>query len=171
MSNPLIICSGFHDPDWTRQWLIGMDLNQSQVRCFPPSEPIYSPKAVLQFCQAWCKLTQPLVVVAYSAGNVGGLGAAIQWQKRGGTVARFVAVDPWGVPLVANFPVITLSHDACTDFYCQAWGIRDRFVAIPPVGHQQLWQFPQSAWGLGIVQGKPQRQTARTFIHKFLESC
>lgn len=163
-----MICPGVHDPAWTRQWLKGMNLDQSEICCLPPSVPVYSPKAVLQFYQAGCELTQPLMIVAYSAGNLGALGAAIQWQKGGGIVAKFIAVDPWGVPLRANFPIISLSHDACTDFYCQAWGIRDRFVANPPVSHQKLWQCPQSAWGLGLIHGKSRRLTAQTFIHQLL---
>ncbi|WP_156804779.1 hypothetical protein [Synechococcus sp. PCC 6312] len=146
-----------------------MNLETSEVRCFPASKPVYSPAAVLEFYQAGCDPTQPLIMVAYSAGVVGGLGAAQLWQKLGGIVGGVVVIDAWGVPLWGNFPLVTVSHDWITDVCGQAWGKRNHFLAQPAVTHAQLWQSPQSAWGLGTFEGQTNRQTAKTFIQKNLE--
>lgn len=166
MPNPLIICPGFHEPAWTDKWLRGMALEATQVRCLPPLEPVYSPGVVLEFCQAHCDATQPLVMVAYSAGVVGGLGAAERWQALGGVVGGVVVIDAWGVPLWGKFPLVTVSHDWITDACGQAWGKQNHFFAQPAVTHAQLWQSPQGAWGLGTLNGETTRQTAKTFVQK-----
>ncbi len=105
------------------------------------------------------------MIVAFSVGNVGAIGAAQQWQKQGGHVQGFVAVDAWLVPLWADFPVFTLCHDWSTDVVIQRLSRPlARFYAHPAVSHGTLWRAPQSVWGLGLINGTKQRLTAVDFV-------
>ncbi|KPQ37178.1 MAG: hypothetical protein HLUCCA11_01755 [Phormidesmis priestleyi Ana] len=81
----------------------------------------------------------PIVAIGFSAGVVGLAGALSLWQQRGGKVARFFAVDGWGVP-VMGLPVCRLSHDAFTHWSSLPLGAGNiNFYAEPAVGHLDIW--------------------------------
>jgi hypothetical protein len=139
-------------PTWGIRPLIPYRLLPSE--CLP-----YNPIGVLSWLQAKVSPVTPLVFLGFSAGVVGGLGAALAWQHSGGTVLSFLAVDGWGVPLPGEFPVHRLSHDEFTHWSCL---LLDRllgsesasFYADPAVDHWQLWEAPQRVRGCWV---KPER--------------
>ena len=49
--------------------------------------------------------------IAFSAGVVAAVTAAMQWQGEGGKIKGLIAFDGWGVPLLGDFPVYRVSHD------------------------------------------------------------
>ena len=117
--------------------------------------PAYSAIDVYQ----WLKQSQPsptnapgLTFIAFSAGVVGGIGAAITWQLQGGKIEAFIALDGWGVPLIANFPIYRLSHDFFT-YWSSAilGGGNEGFYCDPPVEHLELWRAPNQCWGWQVV--------------------
>ena len=55
-----------------------------------------------------------LTFICFSAGVVGGIGAAHLWQSHFGPVRAFIALDGWGVPLFGDFPIYRFSHDEFT---------------------------------------------------------
>lgn len=124
----------------------------------PPELPPYSPRHVENFVQAqWQRAVQspaslapetPLIWLGFSAGVVGAIAAARQWQRRGGQVRRFIAFDGWGVPLGRAFPCYRFSHDRFTALSCEALGrSQGYFYAAPAVDHLSLWRSPDRAWG------------------------
>ena len=101
----------------------------------------------------------PVVVIGFSAGVVGAAGAAAVWNQTraeqsvqsplpiGGKVARLIAVDGWGVP-VLGVPVTRISHDRFTHMSSLLLGAGDvNFYADPPVAHLDLWRSPEAAQG------------------------
>jgi hypothetical protein len=89
-----------------------------------------------------------LVFLSFSAGVVGAIGAARTWQRAGGQVKAFIAVDGWGVPLRGEFPLYRLSHDSFTHWSSlPLGGVAESFYADPPVSHLELWRSPQTVWG------------------------
>ena len=89
-----------------------------------------------------------LFFIAFSAGVVGGIGAALAWQLTGGKVRGFVAIDGWGMPLAGNFPIYRLSHDYFTHWSSAALGGGGAgFYADPPQEHLTLWRSPQNVRG------------------------
>jgi hypothetical protein len=80
-----------------------------------------------------------LIAIGFSAGVVGLAGALTLWQQQGGHVARFFAVDGWGVP-IAGLPLCRLSHDYFTHWSSQLLGAGDmNFYANPPSAHLEMW--------------------------------
>jgi hypothetical protein len=100
----------------------------------------------------------PLVLIGFSAGVVGAMGAALGWQAMGGTVKALLAIDGWGVPLLGEFPIHRLSHDSFTH-WSSAWlgAGEDSFYADPGVAHLDFWRSPQTAegWWLAPDRAKP----------------
>ncbi len=158
---PLIICPGYHDRTLTDHFLQQCHFpSTAQVLVFPAhQQPAYSPFHVGQFLQA--NLTpnadNPLLFISFSAGVVGAIAAANNWQELGGNVKGFIALDGWGVPLFGNFPIHRLSHDYFTHWSSAPFGIkylgesRDSFYADPPVDHLQLWSQPATTWGYQVM--------------------
>ncbi len=135
-----------------------------------PQVPIYSPSHVVEFLsQHHSPSAAPVLVLAFSAGVVGALGAARLWQGQGGKVSALVALDGWGVALGEDFPVHRLSHDWFTDWSSALLGPgREDFYADPPVPHLFLWHSPQQTWGWWKREQGSQLVTAATVLAHWL---
>ncbi|NJR40591.1 MAG: hypothetical protein HC781_19360 [Leptolyngbyaceae cyanobacterium CSU_1_4] len=156
----VIICPGVHPPELTQDFLdgIGKLLNLKQVYVFPTRQfPAYSALHLLNFLstQAWAQGSQlqhctlrSLVLIGFSAGVVGAMGAAQVLPSLGVQVKALIALDGWGVPLLGNFPIHRVSHDRFTDWSSTLWGRSDAsFYADPAVAHLDLWRSPQTVSG------------------------
>ncbi|NJL85087.1 MAG: hypothetical protein HC886_02500 [Leptolyngbyaceae cyanobacterium SM1_1_3] len=185
--NFLVICPGVHPPELTQSLLAEMEA------AFPALSPqalnlqvlvsphhhlwAFSPFLTLQFLQQQIKQPRQanLVFLAFSAGAVAAMGAAQAWHyHRGGTVRAVIAVDGWGVPLAADFPVYRLSHDYFTHWSSALLGTgSSSFYADPPVSHYQLWRSPTQATGWQIEQnwrsGQKRPSTAAAFLAGLLQ--
>ena len=153
----IVICPGIHPPNLTKYFIQGL---QEKSNCFCKhnwlilSTQNYAPYAPLDV-YLWLKThypspinTPPLVFISFSAGVVGGFGAALMWQMNGGRVKALFALDGWGVPLLANFPIYRLSHDYFTHWSSALLGAGDdSFYADPTVEHLELWRAPDATWG------------------------
>ena len=95
--------------------------------------------------------TTPLIFISFSAGVLGAIIAAFNWQISGGKIKAFIAMDGWGVPLITsciNFPIHRISHDYFTHWSSRILGIgNNNFYADPFVEHLEMWRSPQ------VVQG------------------
>ncbi len=116
---------------------------------------------------------QPIVAVGFSAGVVGLAGALALWQQQGGKVAKFFALDGWGVPVV-GLPVCRLSHDSFTHWSTLPLGAGEvNFYADPPVDHLQLWAAPQrvNGWQVSGWQHEAAKlpMTAAEFLRRQLQ--
>lgn len=185
---PLIICPGYHDRALNDDFLQQCHFpSTAQILVFPAhQQPAYSPFHVSQFLQANLtpKADRPLLFISFSAGVVGAIAAAKNWQELGGNVKGFIALDGWGVPLFGKFPIHRLSHDYFTHWSSAPFGIkclgesRDNFYADPPVDHLQLWRQPAITCGyqmMGNDDYVPRKlTTAAEFIRdlycRYLES-
>ena len=164
---PIIICPGVHSPKLTDCFIANISKRiEADYLIVPTAEyPPYSAIAIYR----WLELQQlsktlPLSFIAFSAGVVGGIGAAITWQLRGGRVSSFIAFDGWGMPLVANFPIRRVSHDRFTHWSSGLLGAGELgFYADPEVDHLELWRSPEACWGWQIVS--PGCQTRDTLLN------
>jgi hypothetical protein len=146
----VVICPGIHSAELTEGFVSGLhDSIQPHDRVIFPTEksPAYSPLHVLELLNS----PTPYLFIAFSAGVVGAIGAARLWQKQGGTVKALIALDGWGVPLEANFPIHRVSHDFFTHWSSRLLGKGlDSFYADPAVAHLDLWRSPQTVSGCWI---------------------
>jgi hypothetical protein len=166
----IVICPGIHDPHLTEQFTAGLDLAIAP-RVLPQSVPVYSPLHVLEFLLSDCNLAEPLILIGFSAGVVGSIGAAGSWQHQGGQIRALIAIDGWGVPLCGQFPIYRLSHDWFTDWSCQGLGKIDQsFYAEPAVTHLDLWRSPAQAQGWQLRGQVRTKTTASQFLHQLLGS-
>lgn len=157
MNGPcLLICPGFHSVEMTQQLVQGLKTLPTLSLPFFVYPADAAPGTVLsafrirQFLLAqldWSTVdmgrlpSQPVFFLAFSAGCVGAIAAAHHWHYLGGTVGAFFAVDGWGVPLVAPFPVHRLSHDRFTHDTSRLLGSgHTDFYADPAVPHLELWK-------------------------------
>lgn len=178
----ILICPGIHEPQFTQEFIQGLgELSHRQshhfepILVFPTQEyPAYSASHIWQFLDdRWQdKGTVPqLVIISFSAGVVGAIGAAWGWRLQGRTVNAFIAIDGWGVPLLGDFPIYRLSHDRFTHWSScllgSGWG---SFCAEPAVSHLDLWRTPDRVpgWQMGDLGFNP-RLTATDFIKKILQ--
>jgi hypothetical protein len=156
----IIICAGIHEPELTKSFIANCfntwrkqrkSVSVSNILVFPGEGLLALSKFhILEFLgdRLQGKLESPVIFISFSAGVVGAIGAAIDWQLLGGQVQAFIAVDGWGVPLWANFPIHRLSHDYFTHWSSSLLGSgHNNFYADPPVDHLSLWHSPQ------VVQG------------------
>jgi len=183
----LVICPGVHEPALTYSFLAGLQAScagkgfqnstaaatvgqSTHLRIFPAQElPPYSPFHVLQFLQQHCALDVPLILIGFSAGGVGAMGAAWGWQQQGGIIKALIAVDGWGVPVLGDFPVHRLSHDRFTQWSSGWLGAGETsFYAEPAVEHLNLWGSPQTTWGWCVVEHQRRRTTAAEFTNLLL---
>jgi hypothetical protein len=89
--------------------------------------------------------------LGFSAGVVAAIGAAWGWQLSGGRVNALIAIDGWGVPLCAPFPIYRVSHDYVTYWSSSLLGAgTDQFYADPPVDHLDIWRSPHLASGWSV---------------------
>lgn len=165
----VIICPGIHKPDLTEQFIAELDLAIAP-QVLPQLLPVYSPLHVFEFLQSHCKLTEPLVMIGFSAGVVGSVGAAQRWQQHGGQMQALIAIDGWGVPLSGQVPIYRLSHDWFTDWSCQWLGATEqRFYAEPSVGHLDLWRSPSQTLGWQVCGQVRTKTTASRFLRQVLQ--
>jgi len=153
---PVVILPGFHAPALTDQFVRSLP---SYTRHFVIEAFPTDPLAVCNWLQAHFPLSAnqppaqrqvPLVGIGFSAGAVGLAGGLAMWQQTGGLVARVIAVDGWGVPVV-GLPVTRISHDRFTHVSTLPLGAGDvNFYAKPAVPHLQLWREPEAVAGLEV---------------------
>jgi hypothetical protein len=103
----IILCPGIHDPALTLLFwdaIAQVKLPKSplaklpQPYIFPEAQHWgFSPVHVLQFLHESVPISEPLVLVGFSAGVAGMAGAAWAWQQQGGTILALIALDGWGV--------------------------------------------------------------------------
>ena len=166
----IIICPGIHPPELTDRFVRSLELRNYLVL---PTERYlpYNAIAVSQWLdRQQLSKTQPLSFIAFSAGVVGGIGAAIAWQIRGGIIHSFVAFDGWGMPLSANFPIYRVSHDYFTHWSSSILGAgQSGFYANPAVEHLDLWRSP-NCWGWqAIDSGWKTRNTLNNYLADVLK--
>jgi hypothetical protein len=150
----LVICPGFHEKELTAQLMAWLNRFAEDYSCdcliFPVEQyPAYSAFHLLDFLyQQPNTIDQPLVFIAFSAGVVAAIGAATVLQVVGKSVQGLIAIDGWGVPLTACFPIYRLSHDYFTHWSSALLGAgQESFYADPPVEHLQMWRSPQTVQG------------------------
>lgn len=154
----IIICPGIHSPHLTQSFLQGLhqqengDLSTNFLIFPAQDDPAYSAIDILEFIKKHVgipsKTALPVLFISFSAGVVGAVGAAWEWQMQRGQVKALIALDGWGVPLGGNFPIHRLSHDYFTHWSSRLLGAgQDSFYADPSVGHLQLWRSPQKVQG------------------------
>ncbi|HIK30888.1 MAG TPA: hypothetical protein IGS17_20895 [Oscillatoriales cyanobacterium M59_W2019_021] len=177
----ILVCPGIHNLQLTRDFLSSIEQFISLPRCpqqpllvFPTQDsPAYSAKHILQFLrdfEAREGTVSQLAIIAFSAGVVGAIGAAWGWRWQGRTIAAFVALDGWGVPLYGDFPIYRLSHDYFTHGSSSLLGNGTRsFYADPEVSHLDLWRMPHRVWGWQVGDRLPRsRLTAAEFMSEIL---
>ena len=170
---PIIICPGIHPPELTA--LFVQDLRDKiEASYFIPTAqvPPYSAIAISQWLeQQPLSKTEPLSFIAFSAGVVGGIGAAKRWQLQGGQVQSFVAFDGWGMPLAANFPNYRVSHDYFTHWSSSLLGAgKTSFYADPEIEHLDLWRSPTDVYGWEIMSpGCKTRVTLTDYLAQILK--
>lgn len=157
----LLICPGFHRTEITQRLVQGLKtlpaLSKLSLLSYPAEAvpgAVLSGYGVREFLLTqldWPTQNisqmpvQPVFFLAFSAGCLGAIAAAHHWHYLGGTVGAFFAVDGWGVPLAAPFPVHRISHDRFThDTSALLGSDHIDFYADPAVPHLTLWdQFSQ----------------------------
>jgi pimeloyl-ACP methyl ester carboxylesterase len=181
----IVLCPGIHAPTVSQSF--STQLQQSWTNSFTevpfpepclifPTEryPAYSALHILWFLrQHLVPLSDPLILIGFSAGVVGAISTAWVWQSWGGRVSALIALDGWGVPLYGNFPIYRMSHDAFTH-WSSAWlgSGESCFYADPPVGHLELWRSPQTIRGWEISafsHHTRQETTAATFLTALIQ--
>jgi hypothetical protein len=147
----VIICPGVHSSQLTENFLQAIEAPNRWL-VFPACEyPAYSAIDVFNFLvknEPDPARGSSLLFICFSAGVVGGIGAAIAWQMNGGKISTFMAIDGWGVPLIADFPIHRFSHDYFTHWSSALLGAgEDSFYADPGVEHLEMWQSPKNIMG------------------------
>jgi hypothetical protein len=147
----VIVCSGVHSPQLTQNFLQTLEAPNSWL-VFPTSEyPAYSAIDIFNFLlknQPDRVRNRSLLFICFSAGVVGGIGAAIAWKMNGGNIKAFIAIDGWGVPLIADFPIHRFSHDYFTHWSSSLLGAGEEgFYADPGVEHLEMWKSPDKIMG------------------------
>lgn len=180
----LVICPGMHPPQLSQQMIADLTpwlpLEQLDVSLFETHDWTgklsgYRLRQQLQHLQGDQRTAsaalRSLLFLAFSAGCIGAISAAHHWQHRGGTVLAFFAMDGWGVPLAADFPIYRLSHDRWTHDTSALLGTGGtNFYADPPVAHRTLWSQPSQVegWQVSRDGSPPQRLSAAIFLNRWL---
>ena len=176
----IIICPGIHEAGLTQSFVSSLQeqsdrstfLNSVNILIFPGKGFFaLSGFHILQFLhQRLVSLSQPVLFISFSAGVLGAIVAAYQWQLLGGHVKAFIAIDGWGVPLGGNFPIHRMSHDYFTHWSSSLLGTgQNNFYADPPVDHLEMWRSPQNVQGWctdlsGEKSQSNQRLSAAEFV-------
>lgn len=176
----LLICPGFHPSLATQSFVRQLELLLSNtsnlnitanLRIFPAQDyKTLSALHILHFLQACYGRPQnalPLVLISFSAGNVGAIAAAWGWQLWGGCVKAVIAIDGWGVPLVGNFPIHRLSHDRFTHDTSLSLAQEESFYADPAVDHLEMWRSPATVNGW-VVNSKARVRSRYLSAAEFL---
>lgn len=127
----------------------------------------YSPLDIVEFWQQ-SKVNPPkLVIIAFSAGVVGAVGAANILTRRQIPVQALIAIDGWGVPLWGEFPYHRLSHDYFTHWSSRLLGSGAySFYADPAVEHLDMWRSPHTVRGWWV---KGDRATINLSASEFMQ--
>lgn len=160
----VIICPGVHSFELTDSFLLNVaEATKSDIQwlVLPTDKHLpYDPIEVYRWLNQTELGTNELLFITFSAGVVGGIGAAIAMESRGFKIKGFIAIDGWGVPLWGKFPIYRLSHDYFTHWSSAILGTaRESFYCDPPVEHLELWRSPLTCPGW-IVSN-----TSKTKIH------
>jgi hypothetical protein len=170
----IIICPGIHAFELTEQFIQGIQDTVKQDYLILPTEYLpYSAIAITQWLnQQSLSKTKPLSFISFSAGVVGSFGAAWGWQLGGGQINNFIAVDGWGMPLVANFPLHRVSHDYLTHWSSSILGAGQQgFYADPGIEHLELWRSPKTSYGWRIIApGQKTRDNLANYLGDVLNS-
>ncbi|MBD2448022.1 hypothetical protein H6G76_12765 [Nostoc sp. FACHB-152] len=176
----IIICPGIHDPELTQSFIssgLGIDFDNTssqRIMVFPENGFLaLSAPHIVHFLSDRLKnkLDSPVIFISFSAGVVGAIVAAWNWQILGGQVKAFIAIDGWGVPLWGDFPIHRLSHDYFTHWSSLLLGSgHNNFYAEPTVDHLSMWRSPQTVQGWWVdssveVPRQKMRLTAAEFLH------
>ncbi len=172
---PVVILPGFHASALTDRFVRSLP---SYTRHFVIDAFPTDPLAVYRWLQSHFPHSPtepqiPLVGIGFSAGVVGLAGGLSIWQQQGGAIARIIAVDGWGVPIV-GLPVTRMSHDRFTHLSTLPLGAGNvNFYTEPAVPHLQLWQAPEAAAGVEVSgwqldTGVP--MTAAEFLRRSLQA-
>lgn len=172
---PIIIIPGIHDAELTDSFVRGIQQKIQQNYLILPTEQYqpYSAISIYQWLnQQQLDKTEPLAFIAFSAGVVGGIGAALAWQSQGGRIQSFIAIDGWGMPLIASFPIYRVSHDRFTHVTSGMLGAGQfGFYADPNVSHLTIWRSPERCWGWQIIsQGFQTRCLLTDYLVNILDS-
>ena len=171
----IIICPGIHDLELTHSFVRDLQ-NQIESNYFilPTAEfAPYSAIAIARWLDSQpLAKTEPLSFIAFSAGVVGSIGAAIWWQLQGGLVKGLVAFDGWGMPLAGNFPIYRVSHDYFTHWSSSLLGAGTQgFYADPKIEHLDLWRSPADVYGWqAIAPGCKTRITLNNYLTQIIHS-
>ena len=165
----IIICPGVHSPELTDRFIQSLELENYLV--LPTENLPYNAIAVYQWLdRQQLSKTRSLSFIAFSAGVVGGFGAAIAWQLQGGKIHSFIAFDGWGMPLGGNFPIYRVSHDYFTHWSSALLGAGRGFYAEPAVEHLELWRSPDCLGWQTINSGWKTRSTLNNYLADVLNS-
>ncbi|NJL60928.1 MAG: hypothetical protein HC903_02670 [Methylacidiphilales bacterium] len=181
----IIICPGIHEQALTDRFVSQLfgdssnNINYPNI-LIPPSEGILpiSGLHLLHFLNQNIgdKQTTPITFISFSAGVVGAFIAANLWELQGGKIRTFIAMDGWGVPLFANFPIYRFSHDYFTHWTSLLLGGgKANFYAEPSVNHLEMWSNPQAVKGIYIglsTVNLPEQITGKAsdFLHLILNN-
>lgn len=172
---PVIVGPGFHDRALTGRFVRSLP---SFVRPYVVDAFPANPLAVFRWLTQTFESPQytsesavqtALVAIGFSAGVVGLTGALTLWQQQGGQIARFFAVDGWGVPIV-GLPVCRLSHDYFTHWSSLPLGSGHmNFYADPPVEHLEMWGSAGQVKGRCVSVSGEEFMTAAEFLRRQLK--
>ncbi len=148
----VIICPGIHAPELTDSFLASLSLEHHHL-VFPANQyPAYSSWHIAHWLQQQILVSEELLFITFSAGVVGGIGAAIALQLLGYKIAAFIAIDGWGVPLLPLFPLYRLSHDYFTHWSSAILGGgKESFYAEPATSHLEIWHSPETCLGWRVL--------------------
>ena len=171
---PIIIIPGIHSPQLSDRFVENIQTKIKQNYLILPTQQYqpYAPKSVYQWLKKQqLSKTEPLALITFSAGAVGGFSAALAWQSQGGQVQSFIAIDGWGMPLIANFPLYRVSHDYFTHWTSGLLGGGQfGFYADPEVSHLAIWRSPDKCWGWRkISQGLQTRYLLTDYLQDILD--
>ncbi len=151
----VIICPGIHPPELTDSFVTSLSTDHNLL-VFPANHyPAYSAWHICHWLQQQKLVSQKLLFITFSAGVVGGMGAAIALQLRGFKIAALIAIDGWGVPLLPIFPLYRLSHDYFTHWSSAILGSgNEGFYAEPPRSHLEIWRSPETCLGWRVFKNE-----------------
>jgi hypothetical protein len=175
----IVLCPGIHNPELTQSFWQAIqntasnNFRETQIHTVKDAQRwAFSAMHVLQSLNEAITDSEPLTFICFSAGVVGGIGAAWAWQQQGGIIRAFIALDGWGVPLAGSFPIYRFSHDAFTHWTSQPLGMGQHpFYADPGVGHLDFWRSPDQAWGWWDRDSQKLRMNAAQVICQILENA
>lgn len=182
-----IICPGIHDVQLTELFLKNLLIIDPKVTkqtvstnwlIFPTERnPAYSPFHLYNWLNRSEILNDELFFIAFSAGVVSAISAAVFLQLRGVKIRGLIAIDGWGVPLWANFPVYRLSHDYFTHWSSAILGTgKSSFYCDPSVEHLTLWSYPENCQGWILKREKDgqeiylKRSSALDYLQEIIRS-